>query len=522
MESNLSSVPQDPDHPAVSNQLGDVIQLQTAGRGTAKSARRRRGKAKNSAVVSNAQPRSEGGGFLSIGGVRIHCDVDWRSESSDAALQEVEGSSDSDINEFSEMGEGVGAFLLEQAVAAGHGGWMEQADAGDSTSSSSDVDTCSSDESSLCLTDSSVDDDLVQDYMINLDEECFSGLLLDTSPLDQVPVEFMSYPVTGESSLFRNPRRMGKKALFQGESSENGELEHLFSLQTALQLEDLDVTSGGGIGFDGGNMATPIYEQKRAAVSSVGKGSSSRGKSKKGKSAPGLKKELRKLRIEAVRKERLIRRGLDLSAINVVMESIVKKKVDMHCFQPMEAGEREQVRRLASLYHLKSGSQGKGRKRFVVVTRTRHTCIPDGELRDRLRQLLAPPHIPGSSRATDSGGRSSGGKSRRQAKEAGVSRSQRKRKSESSKKTAAEPLFFVSGGVMDATSGAVVEVCTPSPVAISETFASFECHTTGFGSKMMAKMGFVKGSGLGKDSTGIASPIEAVRRPKSLGLGSST
>lgn len=48
---------------------------------------------------------------------------------------------------------------------------------------------------------------------------------------------------------------------------------------------------------------------------------------------------------------------------------------------------------------------------------------------------------------------------------------------------------------------------------------SFELHTKGFGSKMMAKMGFIEGTGLGKDGQGIVQPIQAIHRPKSLGLG---
>ena len=47
----------------------------------------------------------------------------------------------------------------------------------------------------------------------------------------------------------------------------------------------------------------------------------------------------------------------------------------------------------------------------------------------------------------------------------------------------------------------------------------FEAHTKGFGSRMLAKMGFTEGSGLGKDKQGIAEPLEAIKRPKSLGLG---
>ncbi|KAL3679240.1 hypothetical protein R1sor_022196 [Riccia sorocarpa] len=53
----------------------------------------------------------------------------------------------------------------------------------------------------------------------------------------------------------------------------------------------------------------------------------------------------------------------------------------------------------------------------------------------------------------------------------------------------------------------------------STEFAVFEAHTTGFASKMMAKMGYVEGRGLGREKQGIAQPLEAVIRPKSLGLG---
>mgnify|MGYP002776192298 FL=1 len=47
----------------------------------------------------------------------------------------------------------------------------------------------------------------------------------------------------------------------------------------------------------------------------------------------------------------------------------------------------------------------------------------------------------------------------------------------------------------------------------------FEAHTKGFGSRMLAKMGFTEGSGLGKDKQGMAQPLQAIKRPKSLGLG---
>lgn len=97
-----------------------------------------------------------------------------------------------------------------------------------------------------------------------------------------------------------------------------------------------------------------------------------------------------------------------------------------------------------------------------------------------------------------------------------------------------KPVSFVSCGVMqvdpeaaamviDSKEGGSPEGTEQSPAAPPEAGSSrigaFELHTKGFGSRMMAKMGFAEGGGLGRDGQGIVSPIEAVRRPKSLGLG---
>ncbi len=103
-----------------------------------------------------------------------------------------------------------------------------------------------------------------------------------------------------------------------------------------------------------------------------------------------------------------------------------------------------------------------------------------------------------------------------------------KKRIEKKSSYADQPVSFVSSGVMQSDtveSKAVVdsqerdENRKNKGVVSSASVTSFEVHTKGFGSRMMAKMGYIEGGGLGKDGQGMAEPIEAIKRPKSLGLG---
>jgi hypothetical protein len=68
-------------------------------------------------------------------------------------------------------------------------------------------------------------------------------------------------------------------------------------------------------------------------------------------------------------------------------------------------------------------------------------------------------------------------------------------------------------------------VVAPAAVAdpgalVSGDYGYFERHTTGIGSRLLAKWGFEgEGSGLGRGGQGIAEPLRAARRAKGLGLG---
>ncbi|KAH9296938.1 hypothetical protein KI387_028620 [Taxus chinensis] len=301
-------------------------------------------------------------------------------------------------------------------------------------------------------------------------------------------------------------------------------------------------------------------------------------KNTKDKGVPGAKKKHHKEAIAEKRRERTLRRGVDLESINLSLERMVLDSIDMLAFKPMCGQDCSQVQRLASIYRLKSGRQGSGKKRIVTVARTVHTCMPSASDKSRLLKLLGDDHEPDKVgyKSSISRAKQSPEKNRMDAKARRAARKAywtmehdesfrcelRKTPSKivyvhsgsthvsSSKKVgvikksgrrratdyANQPMSFVSSGTMEPDCGIadtsvscvnVTEVNYSASRLSSERkgsessskMGSFEVHTKGFGSRMMAKMGFVEGTGLGKDGQGIVQPIEAVKRPKSLGLG---
>ncbi|GAV73889.1 G-patch domain-containing protein [Cephalotus follicularis] len=250
-------------------------------------------------------------------------------------------------------------------------------------------------------------------------------------------------------------------------------------------------------------------------------------KSRTSRNFPGAKKKHRKEMIVVKRRERMMRRGVDLKQINSQLERIVLDGVDIFSFQPMLHGDCSQVRRLAGIYQFQSTTQGFGKKSFVIVMRTRHTCMPTSSDKIRLQKLIG-------AGSEDSDNSVNEGPNTASAKRNGIKKyvngsAEASGMKWSGKKSpyANQAISFVSSGVMESetveftalNSKEVNDTSENKGVANSAQFGAFEVHTTGFGSKMMAKMGFIEGGGLGKDGQGMSLPIEVIKRPKSLGLG---
>ncbi|XP_017406506.1 uncharacterized protein LOC108319766 isoform X2 [Vigna angularis] len=265
-------------------------------------------------------------------------------------------------------------------------------------------------------------------------------------------------------------------------------------------------------------------------------------KSKASKKMHGEKKKLRKERIAVKRRERMLHRGVDLEKINLKLQQIVLEEVDIFSFQPMDSRDCSQIQRLAGIYQLRSSCQGSGKKRFVTVTRTQSTSMPSSSGRQRLEKLVGVDDEDADFSVADnvnkkpvSGGRRVGkGHTKQnnfrlqelqspQNKFSGSHKVKDKRGSGQKVSYANQPVSFVSSGMIRSETDPVTVVEAEETyrkgVTNSANIGSFEEHTTGFGSKMMAKMGYMEGGGLGKNGQGMAQPIEVIQRPKSLGLG---
>ncbi|TKW09690.1 hypothetical protein SEVIR_6G119600v4 [Setaria viridis] len=469
-------------------------------------------------------------GFLSIGGVRIYTE--------DISSPESEGMSGSDEDSESESGDGE-RFENDDGESDEEGSEDEEGGSeidGESLGSDSDEDLSIGDSSS-------VDDEVVADYMegIGGSEELLSskwiaGMNLgDTDPAEQMDTDDDDDDEDG--FLKKGKEKLEGYALMT--ASEQYGMKRPNSAERRKgkgMVCDRDVPSMRVMGLEDMFMVKDVRMANRSRKGSKTGSSSSQlsrswpnegRKSKKYHSVPGEKKKHRKELIAKKRQQRMLSRGVDLGQINTKLRKMVVDQVDMLCFQPMHTRDCSQVQRLASIYQLKSGCQGSGKKRFVTVTLTGQSSLPSADGQVRLEKLLGTE--PGDFSVNWESSKGPGRKGLSAPEKLAKHRESIGKKSSSKKQVsfAERPVSFVSCGTMAESVTETIAVdssgghTSPGKAAESNTteLGSFEVHTKGFGSKMMAKMGFIEGTGLGKDGQGIVQPIQAIHRPKSLGLG---
>ncbi|KAK9269680.1 hypothetical protein L1049_001458 [Liquidambar formosana] len=442
-----------------------------------------------------------------------------------------------------------GMKLYTQDISDEEGDMDDDGELPDEESSGSSEPSSESDDSEdMSNSDSDVDDEVALDYVKGIGG---GNKVTDVNWLEEQVLDVSDDDSSSDSSIDGTIEKLGGIAL-QDASREYGMRKPSSRKKYPLG------TCKSGAATDAWSLAIDdlmlvkdprMYSGKRRNIAGIPKSWPPHAqKNKNFRNYPGEKKKHRKEMIALKRRERMMSRGVDLEQINLKLEQMVLDEVDILSFQPMQPRDCSQVRRLAAIYRLRSGCQGSGKKRFVTVTRTDHTCMPSSIDKLRLEKLIGAGNEDADFVVNDLNT-----KVKKASKGSGFSPLQHQRsvQSKSSKKSANhygsskmsekkssgrigssyanQPVSFVSSGTMQSDTVEIRNVESKDTndsthgeikgVAGLAKFGAFEVHTKGFGSKMMAKMGFVEGGGLGKDGQGVAVPIEVIKRPKSLGLG---
>lgn len=464
-------------------------------------------------------------GFLFIGGVKIY--------TQDISPPESEGMSCSDEDSESVLVSGDGERFENE-----NGDIDEECSENEDDSVSGDESLGSESDEDLSIGDSSsVDDEVVADYMhgiggseellsckwiagINLGDADTVGLLDTDDGEDEdrfvnkgkEKLEGYALMTASEQYGMKRPnsaeRQKGKGVVCDSHLPSI----RVMGLEDMFMVKDVRMINRSRKGLKTG----PSSSHLSRSLPNEGR------KSKKYQGMPGEKKKHRKDIIAKKRQQRMLSRGVDLGQINIKLRKMVVDQVDMLCFQPMHTRDCSQVQRLASIYQLKSGCQGSGKKRFVTVTLTGQSSLPSADGLVRLEKMLGAEPVDFSVNWEVSKGPPglkgllATGKLAKHQEYSGKRPYSKKQVS-----FAERPVSFVSCGTMAESVMETIAVGSHEKAAESNSaqLGSFEAHTKGFGSKMMAKMGFIEGTGLGKDSQGIMQPIQAIHRPRSLGLG---
>ncbi|XP_020598068.1 uncharacterized protein LOC110037703 isoform X2 [Phalaenopsis equestris] len=307
--------------------------------------------------------------FLMIGGVRVYTEDTSSSEDGEDGVDDDGKSSDSCAGRISCSDESNSSDAEEQ-------------------------DDDSSDGSSYVDSDSDIDDELAEDYLEGvggslelLNAQWLTAASLDESAKDGLIRSDGRAKEGGGSKLGANAL-MNASMEYGMKKPSSRKVKGIRPRQFGSPIVDIDVSGLEDFLFVKDSRTAAGRGKHKRQLSQLSRSWPVEArKSRKYDKFPGGKKKHGKELIAMKRRQRMINRGVDLEQINKKLKEMVVNDIDVFSFQPMHSRDCSQVQRLASIYALRSGCQGSGKKRFVTVTRTEGTCLPSSKDKDRLDKL---------------------------------------------------------------------------------------------------------------------------------------
>ncbi|KXT03143.1 hypothetical protein AC578_7704 [Pseudocercospora eumusae] len=171
--------------------------------------------------------------------------------------------------------------------------------------------------------------------------------------------------------------------------------------------------------------------------------------------------------------------GMTMSNVHDEIRDFLEGDFQERAFPPMARANRKALHEICTALNLNSKSQGAGRKRFPIIYKTSQTREYDETMFLKITSASSRGFLSNHSKAKKSA-KKTGGPGR--------------------------------GGGFDK---AAVSLRNGEIVGAGAK----EISHTGFGAKLMGKMGWSKGMGLGKDGEGMKVPVEQVMRIGTAGLG---